>query len=126
MSPRLRRWLSGALVTLAVAYPLTLLVCALLLRFVGERWWVTGVMLFLPRFGFVLPLPLLVAAIAGARRFRLLWSQVAALCVLWPMLGFTLSSPFAGGPDAQAKLRVLSYNVNSGYGGFDGIAAEIA
>ena len=44
----------------AIAYPLLLLVAAVALRFVGERWWVTTVALYLPRLVLGAPLPFIV------------------------------------------------------------------
>jgi vancomycin resistance protein VanJ len=126
MSPRTKRWSSRLLTLLAIAYPLTLAGICLLLRYAGERWWVTGVALYLPRFGFVLPLPLLVLLIGLARRWRLLWSQLAAACVLLPLLGFNLATPFSTDDTTRPRLRVLSYNVNSGYGDFRAVAQEVS
>src|SRR5690242_7014760 len=83
---RLRRWLRRGVVALAVAYPVALLVVVALLRWVGERWWVTDVALFLPRIGFALPWPVLVLALVALRLWRLLATQVVALVmILFPL-----------------------------------------
>jgi len=47
-----RRWLRLFAVALGVGYPLALLIAWLLLRLVGESWWVTIVGLYAPRSGF--------------------------------------------------------------------------
>jgi endonuclease/exonuclease/phosphatase family metal-dependent hydrolase len=118
-------WLDKAVVGLAFAYPAALVVIALLLRFVGERWWVTGVTLYLPRIAFGAPLPFLAVALVLLRRTRLLVTQaVAALIVVFPLMGFVLPMPSFSGPKGPT-VRVLSYNVNSGYGGFDNLFAEV-
>jgi len=111
---------------LGVAYPIALLVVALALRFAGERWWVTGVTLYLPRLGFAAPLPLLVLALAGSKMRRFLWTQVAAaFLIVFTLMGLTLPSPGAAADANAPKLRVLSYNVNSDYGGTDNVVREI-
>jgi endonuclease/exonuclease/phosphatase (EEP) superfamily protein YafD len=102
-----------------------LLLIVILLRWVGESWWATGVGLYLPRIAFVAPLPVLVVLLLVLGKARLLYTQLAALLIfLFPMMGLVLPwprSPIEGAP----KLRVLSYNVNQQYGGADNILAEI-
>jgi endonuclease/exonuclease/phosphatase (EEP) superfamily protein YafD len=122
----MKRWLPRLVVLLAYGYPAALAVVALLLRFVGERWWATAVGLYLPRMLFALPLPFVVIAILWSRRPKLLWTQLAAaLIVLFPLMGLTVSWPTR--PRAEAPtLRVLSLNVDSGFFGLDKIDQEIA
>lgn len=125
MGRRIRRWVLGVLRALAVAYPLSLLGVCILFSYVGERWWVTGIALYLPRVGFALPLLLLVPGLALARLFRLLALQLVSLwLLLFPLMGLTLSFPSAPGP-GQPALRVLSYNVNSANGGMRETLAEV-
>ncbi len=112
-------------VSLSCAYPVALLLCAIALRYVGERWWVTGVGLYLPRIGFALPLPLLAFALVVARRSVYLWTQAAAAFVLvFVLLGLTFPPLGSADPSAPA-VRVLSYNVDSDQGGTEGVVAEI-
>lgn len=125
MLERVRSWLSKVLVATAVAYPLSLLVAWLLLRHVGEGWWVTGIALYLPAIGFGLPLVVLVPVLLFTRRYRLLLLQlVSLLLVLVPLMGLKVSWPFGRGP-AGKTLRVASYNLNSLHGGARSIAAEV-
>jgi endonuclease/exonuclease/phosphatase (EEP) superfamily protein YafD len=122
---RSRKWLRAAVVGVAVAYPVALLVVVLLLVFVGETWWPTDLCLYLPRWLFALPLPFTVAGLLAYRARRLLATQLLAFVLLvFPLMGFVLPWP-VGRHAGQPVLRVLSYNVNSGYGGFDKILAEI-
>jgi vancomycin resistance protein VanJ len=122
---RLRRWLRAALFALACAYPIALFGVWLMLAFIGERWWMAGVALYLPLVGFAIPLPPLVLALALARRWKLLILQVASLLLLlFPIMGLTLSWPRSA-PASGRTLRVLSYNVNSGHGGFPALKREI-
>jgi endonuclease/exonuclease/phosphatase (EEP) superfamily protein YafD len=117
----LSRWLTAA----ALAYPLALLLLLAALRWVGERWWLTTVALYLPSLLFALPL-LPLAFLLWRRRQRWLWlGPVAAVLVLvFPLGGFVL--PGSARPDGRSPvLRVLSYNVNHGYGGPARLVAEI-
>jgi endonuclease/exonuclease/phosphatase (EEP) superfamily protein YafD len=113
--PRRRRfagWGRGLLRALAVAYPLSLVATTLLLRYVGEAWWVSTVGLYLPRVGFALPLPFLALALHQCRMRWLLGLQgIGGLVVVFPLMGFVVPWPTShrDGP----TLRVLSFNVNS-------------
>ena len=125
MAARLKRIVVRAFGALAVAYPLALISAWLMLRFVGERWWVTGVLLFLPPQGWLLPLPCVLLPLLVLRRWRLALLQLVSLAlVLFPLMGLTLSVP-RGATGQGPKLRVLSYNLNSGRGGIRPTIAEI-
>jgi endonuclease/exonuclease/phosphatase (EEP) superfamily protein YafD len=122
-----KRGLRRLAVVLAVAYPALLLVVTLLFRFVGERWWVTAIGMFLPRIGFALPLFVFVPMLLWLREWKMLSSQgVAFLLVLFPLMGFVLPgpTPSATGPG----FRLMSFNVNSAAAGreaiFDAIVKE--
>ncbi len=114
----------------AVAYTLALLGVLAALRAGGERWWITGVALYVPRWGFALPLPVVSLALVIARRPRLLWTQVvAAVVLLFPLMGLVVHLPFPC-PRRElgaSTLRVLSYNVESGLGdgGYPAVVAEV-
>ncbi len=72
-----------------------------------------------------MPLPIAVGALLAYKAKRLLFTQaVAGVVLVFPLLGFVLPWP-AGRDQGQPAVRILSYNVNSGYGGFDKIVAEI-
>ncbi len=125
MRARLKRWFATLIVACGVGYPLALLCVIGSLWFVGERWWVTGFALYLPRVLFAVPLPLLVLALALLRRKRLMRLQVVSLLlVLFPLMGLSVAWP-RHVSDTTPKLRILQYNVNSCYGGADQVAAEI-
>jgi vancomycin resistance protein VanJ len=125
MFGRLQRFFSGVLVATAVIYPIALALAWLLLYFVGERWWITSLALYLPPVGFASPLVLLVPALVLSKRRRLLALQLLSLLlVLFPLMGLNLSWQRAPAADARA-LRLVSYNVNSAYGGFREIAKEV-
>jgi endonuclease/exonuclease/phosphatase (EEP) superfamily protein YafD len=120
-----RRLLVRAGQGVGILYPAALLAIALALRYKGEGWWMTTIGLYLPRIVLAAPLPFVLLALYALRVRRWLWSQLAsALLLLFPLMGFVL--PWPHWADAgQPKLRVLSYNINSGYGGADAVFAEI-
>jgi vancomycin resistance protein VanJ len=118
-------WLRRGTALLALLHPFTLVVAYLLLRFVGERFWVTSVFLYLPRFPALLPVPVLTVALFATGQRRLLWTQVVGLLVaLFPIMGFVVSTPSLGA-SAGPKLRVLTFNVNAGASGYDTVAKAI-
>ncbi len=120
-----RTWFDRGIAACAVGYPLTLALIWTGLRFIGESWWVTSVGLYLPLALLGAPLPLLAAALWWRRRRRLLTLQLVSLCLLlFPLLGLTLNWP-SGAAKPTGGLRLVSYNVNSGNGGFDLITEEI-
>jgi endonuclease/exonuclease/phosphatase (EEP) superfamily protein YafD len=99
---------------LAVGYPLALVGVTIALRFVGERWWVTLVAMYLPRAGWALPLPLVIGAIMvwGDRRLLLL-QIVSVAIVVFPLMGFQLGLGRSAVTPEGPLLRVVSYNVRS-------------
>jgi endonuclease/exonuclease/phosphatase family metal-dependent hydrolase len=119
------KWRTRAVTVVAFAYPLSLVVLALSLRYVGEQWWVTGVGLYLPRLVFAIPLPLVLLAIGLVRLYRLLWTQViAALVLLFPLMGLVPPRLAPRGRE-EGVLRVLSYNINAGAGGIEKVVDQI-
>jgi|SRR5579872_1323465 len=117
--------LRPAVAALGVAYPLSLAMAAALLRWVGERWWVTAEALYLPAVGFAAPLPFVAGALVALRIRRLLVLQtVSAALLLFPLMGFVLPGRGVGDP-RRPTIRVLSFNTNSDSGGTEAVVAEI-
>lgn len=116
---RKKNW-SSRLVTLATAlYAVGLLAAWWLTTGVGERWWFSTAMLYLPRVLYALPL-LVLAPLAVWKAPRLLAVQAACfLFVLGPFMGW--HAPGRGErPWADAvPIRVLTYNI-----GYDPEAAS--
>ncbi len=96
------------------------------LRFVGESWWPTTIALYLPHaLGLAPALPLLVLlALVGPRRFAPV-PAVAALIVLFPIMGLVVFGG-AATPSGTPRMRVLSYNIDSGRRSIDDLAAQIS
>jgi endonuclease/exonuclease/phosphatase (EEP) superfamily protein YafD len=110
---RLRRALGLIAAASAVAYPLALVAVILAFRFVGERWWVTLTALYLPRLGFALPLPfVLAAAYFWAGRKYVALQAVSVLLLAVPIMGFSPGlGPILARPDGPTSVRVMSFNV---------------
>jgi vancomycin resistance protein VanJ len=114
----LHRVLRGMSIVLAAGYLLGLIAVTLAFPLVGERWWITTALLYLPRFGFALPLPFVILALAlfGPRRLLLLL-PLPILLLVFPIMGCKLNlTADSAGPATAAErgtLRVLSYNVGS-------------
>ena len=125
--PRLvRRWLRLFAIALGIGYPLALLIAWLLLRFVGENWWVTIVGLYAPPVGFLFPAPLVIAVAWAWAPRRILLLQVGSLLVaLFPLMGLHLGSLRPGSaPDASA-IRLVSFNIDVGFRGVPAIVAQV-
>jgi vancomycin resistance protein VanJ len=119
----MKPWLRKAAAVAGVSYVVALVIVVVLFRFVGERWWATGVGLYLPRVAFFGPLPFTTAALVVFGPRKLLYTQLlAALIVLFPMMGFVVNLPTKR---AEASLRVLTFNVNSVFSGADAVTAAI-
>jgi vancomycin resistance protein VanJ len=118
-------WLHRGVTVCAWAYPAALLVVVLLLRFGGERWWLTAVALYVPRRLFGIPLLPIVLALLLQRRFRLLATPiVAVLIVLFPLMGLVLPAWRRVAPD-RPRLRVLTVNADSANEGAGVLLAAI-
>lgn len=126
MGAALKKALHYGALALGALYPLALLIVTLSIALVGERWWATAGVMYLPRVAFAAPLPVVVLLLAWHRLHRLLLLQVGSLLlVLFPLMGFVLPTPHARASTAGG-IRVLSYNVNSGGNDEPGIVAEVA
>jgi len=122
---RAKKWLRWTCAALAVLYPACLMGAALALRLIGEKWWVTGAVLYLPRIAFAAPLPFIAGFSAALGLYKLLWTQLAAiLLILFPLMGLALPGRAHRAGGAKV-VRVLSYNINTALGGLDGIVEEI-
>jgi vancomycin resistance protein VanJ len=119
------KWLRRGVVAAAIVYPLLLLVAAVALRFIGERWWVTTVALYLPRLVLGAPLPFIVFGLFLCHASGWLWTQaMGALLLLFPLMGLVVPVPRLAN-DKAPRVRVLTYNVNSALGGPAKIGEEV-
>jgi len=91
------------------------LVIWILFRFSGDRWWLATALLYGPRWIWGLPLVLLMPASLLLRR-QLLWVLLlSTLILLFPIMGFCVSSTsIRGTPATSEVIRVLNCNVDGG------------
>ncbi len=97
----------------------------LALWLIGERWWLTTVALYLPHavaLAPALPLALLLGTV-GPRRFIPV-PVVAVLVIVFPIMGLVVCGG-AEDPSGTPRLRVLSYNVDSGRRSIPQLAAQV-
>jgi endonuclease/exonuclease/phosphatase family metal-dependent hydrolase len=123
-SSRLKTLLRAVTGAAAFGYLALLVVAIVVFRLTADSWWLAAAAQYLPRAAFLLPLPFLTAALFLFGPKKLLWTQLAsALLVLFPLMGFVLPRPTTSSD--EFVLRVLSYNVNSGFSGYERVKEEV-
>jgi len=101
-----------AIVPLAFGYPLALLIVLALFRWVGERFWLTTLLLYFPRALLAMPLPLIIAMLLTRRRRWLLPTQAFALwLIVVPLMGFEINTDKEPKPEST-RLRIFTFNVH--------------
>lgn len=112
-------------VGVSIGYALALIVIVTALRFIGEQWWVTTVLLYVPRIVFVTPLlPLTLCAIF-LRNPRLVWMQVLSGALAIGLLaGFNLSIPHLA-QGGSFSFRIASCNMATGAFAVEEIVREL-
>lgn len=139
MPSAIHRLLGATARALALAYLAALAIISGVLYFVGERWWPVLVALYLPPWGFALPLPLVIFMSWRWGRRLDAWLQLVSLALLlFPLCGLVPRWPTPA-PTAQAQgapsgsshpdaegLRVFSQNIALGNIDLDLIFDEIA
>ena len=86
-----------------------------LMWWLGDRWWLPTLVLFGPRWVFGLPLLALVPLAIGVRP-RWLWPLgLAAVVLVWPMMGLNLPWRTLG-DKSDTDLCVVAWNVGQGLG----------
>jgi vancomycin resistance protein VanJ len=108
---RVLRWsLAGATWGLLAAA----LVQWILIRWLGDVWWVGTVALFAPRWPLLIPIAW-VAALCLIWQRRLFWINfISGLIVAGPVMGFCLPSPFGQAAANDFRLRILTANNGDG------------
>ena len=97
-------------------YAAAVVICWLVLRFGGDRWWWATAMLYAPRWGWGLPLAILAPTALFVRRMRPPVA-LAAVWFAWPLAGLCVGSLTRGALDdeqEQSVVRVLTCNVGLG------------
>ncbi len=97
------------------AYATMALGVAALTRGLGDQWWAATLLLYGPRWPWLLPLAVLAPVMLWTRP-RSPWGLLAAAAVVaGPLMGFSLPRhPFATGETGDRRLLVLTCNVQNG------------
>jgi endonuclease/exonuclease/phosphatase family metal-dependent hydrolase len=111
---RVRRYGRWCVVAATLAYAGALVAVWWLTTRVGEWWWLSTVMLYVPRILYGIPLPLLMLAAAVTDRRFLVAHGGCAVFLLGPVMGW--HAPWRGerAPAEAVPIRVLTYNVGAG------------
>ncbi|MBN1608715.1 MAG: endonuclease/exonuclease/phosphatase family protein [Polyangiaceae bacterium] len=118
--------MSTLTVVLALGYTAALLGIIVGFRFVGERWWVTVVAMYLPRVGFAIPLPVVVlAAVLWAPRWVLATQALSVYLLLFPLMGLNLGFGRVWTETGGLEIRLASYNVHYNARTLDSMVAEV-
>lgn len=99
------------------------LVVAVLIMGIGEHWWFSTALSYLPRFPWLIPSVLLVPALLW-RRWK--WTPLAvvpALIVAVPLMG--LCMPVAKSAAGEHTIRIASCNIQDGRPRFASVAREL-
>jgi endonuclease/exonuclease/phosphatase (EEP) superfamily protein YafD len=121
---RLARFFQRLVSACAWAYLAVLVALCGALAVVGEKHWLTTLLLYVPRVIYALPLLVLTPALWLCRARRLWWTQAAAaLLVLFPLMGLVMPwpAPSARGP----TLKLLSFNIDTARRGPEGLLAVV-
>jgi endonuclease/exonuclease/phosphatase (EEP) superfamily protein YafD len=93
---------------LAIAYVIALVLIALSMRYVGERWSVTTLLIYLPRLGWIVPLPVVVLLLfaVNERRLGYLLTLFVPIFVVFPLMGLKLG----GSSNGTQAVRLMTWN----------------
>ncbi len=96
-----------------VGYVGALVLLAFLFRFVGERNWLVTVLMYLPRIGWLLPLPFVLGLhlVARDQARAVAVTVTSVLLVAFPLMGWKV---FGRDEDAMKSMRVMSWNTYFG------------
>jgi vancomycin resistance protein VanJ len=122
-----RTWWAMAHTAVALA-SWSLLIASLtqfvLIRYLGDRWWLGTVALFAPRWPLLVPIAAVAALSAIFCRQGLAVNLVSALIVAGPVMGLCLSIPHSPPQANASQFRVMT--INAGNATDAGIRAQIA
>jgi vancomycin resistance protein VanJ len=110
---------------LTVAYLVGLASLGLAERLIGERWWATTLLTYAPQCVFLLPGALLLPFVLWKRRWKTLGKLGGAFLLYLLLDGWRLSLPAPSATESEVPIRLLTYNIRSGGGGVEKIAAAI-
>jgi vancomycin resistance protein VanJ len=108
----------------AASYLICLVLIMLVMRFIGERYWLTCVVLYLPRLGFLLPMPFVAFSllVVGDWARALGAAVLSTAIVVFPLMGLQL---FGRESEAERSIRVMSWNTFHGRIDNEGIFRKV-
>lgn len=110
-----RRWVSLLITALVITHLTLALAVWVMFRFLADRWWPATVLLFMPRWIYLLPFALTVPAALLVRPRLLAPLAATALIILVPLMGLRLTLPRAhAAHPAPGVLRIMTYNIGGG------------
>ena len=114
-----------AAITLFAAYT-AVLAAVSILNFLGpERWWVTGFLQYAPQWIWAIPC-LVLAPLALWLCWK--WAWLPVLQLIWvagPMMGFTWQAGRSPASSSPTRMRVMTYNIQWGRGGWGKVARQV-
>jgi len=114
LPPALATSLARPLATASWAYLFTVCLIAVVMWSLGDRWWLATILLFIGRWIFLLPLVVLVPAALIAARRALVPLAMAALVVLFPLMGARTGWRLLRSAPPGTQVRIVSFNVDGG------------
>ncbi|HSU69358.1 MAG TPA: endonuclease/exonuclease/phosphatase family protein [Tepidisphaeraceae bacterium] len=105
---RRRRWLFW----LCATYAIGAIAYWLCIRYLGDRWWPATILLFAPRWPWLLPATILIPL--AIRKKKLAWIPLLTVCfVVGPLMGFSVPwRRWFSSADSKGELRLLVCNVH--------------
>ena len=95
-------------------YLLGVLSFCILIRVAGDYWWPATLLLFAPRWLWLLPLFVLIPFAMWKNRHMLLPLAAAMLIIIGPLMGFTFSVSKDTLPSSVKTLRIVTCNLQNG------------
>jgi endonuclease/exonuclease/phosphatase (EEP) superfamily protein YafD len=121
--PRIKRSAWGY--RLALAYLAAVCVLSMTARLVGERFWWTTLLTYIPQVAYAVPGLVILIPILLSRDFRALGIYLGTLlAIAGPVMGWNVPTPSFAPRDAP-RVRVLSYNIRGALAGIDLIQAHV-
>jgi hypothetical protein len=112
--PALATSLARSLPVASWTYLFAVCLIAAVMWSLGDRWWPATILLFIGRWIFLLPLVVLVPGALVAARRALVPLVIAALVVIFPVMGARAGWRLLGAAPPGTQLRIVSFNVDGG------------
>jgi endonuclease/exonuclease/phosphatase (EEP) superfamily protein YafD len=105
------RIIGGSIAATSWAYAVLIAGMAIMLRSLGDRWWLATVIMYGPRWPWGLPLIVLVPLALWLRRRHLVLLGATACLFVGPIMGLCVPWPRSSAPASEGRLRILTLNL---------------